>query len=76
MNWVVPPSLAVGEHVLRPFRSADAAAWYEYLIDPRVTEHTSWPPITPELIAALVKSVIADYAELKSLRWALGRRDK
>ena len=71
----IPPALAVGEHVLRPFRSGDAAAWCAYLTDPRVTEHTSWPPITPELIAALVERTIADYAELKSLRWAFARRE-
>ena len=71
----VPPTLVIGEYVLRPFRSDDAAAWVSYLSDARVTEHTSWPPITPELIAGLVEKIIADYAELKSLRWALARRD-
>ena len=71
----VPPTLAIGEHVLRPFRSDDAAAWYVYLSDPRVTEHTSWPLITSELITSVVAKIIADYDELKSLRWALVRRD-
>jgi ribosomal-protein-alanine N-acetyltransferase len=71
----IPPSLAVGEHLLRPFRNADAGAWYAYLTDPRATEHTSWPPITSELITTLVEKIIADYAEPKSLRWALARRD-
>lgn len=42
-------------------------------MDPRVTEHTSWPPITSELITGLVEKTIADYDELKSLRWALAR---
>jgi ribosomal-protein-alanine N-acetyltransferase len=70
-----PPSLAVGEHVLRPFRSGDAAAWYAYLIDPRVTQHTSWPSITPELITSLVEKTIADYDSRESLRWALARAD-
>ena len=70
----VPPTLVIGEHVLRPFRSDDADAWYSYLSDPRVTEHTSWPPITPELITGLVAQIVADYAELRSLRWALARR--
>jgi ribosomal-protein-alanine N-acetyltransferase len=69
----MPPNLAVGEHVLRPFKRADAAAWCAILVDPRVTEHTSWPPITPELIATLVERAVADYAELKSLRWAFAR---
>ncbi|HEX7080608.1 MAG TPA: GNAT family protein [Gammaproteobacteria bacterium] len=68
-----PPTLAVGEYVLRPFRSTDAAAWYAYLADPRVTEHTSWPPITSELVTTVVAKIIADYDEPKSLRWALAR---
>jgi ribosomal-protein-alanine N-acetyltransferase len=42
-------------------------------MDRRVTEHTSWPPITSELIASVVDKTIADYDELKSLRWALAR---
>lgn len=65
----------VGEYVLRPFRSDDAAAWCAYLSDARVTEHTSWPPITADLIIELVAKIIADYAELRSLRWALARAD-
>jgi ribosomal-protein-alanine N-acetyltransferase len=43
-------------------------------MDPRVTEHTSWPPITLELVSRVVEAIIADYAELKSLRWALAGR--
>jgi RimJ/RimL family protein N-acetyltransferase len=51
------------------------ADWCAYLEDPRVTEHTSWPVITPAFIAGLVERVIADYDESKSLRWALARGD-
>ena len=69
----VPPTLSIGEHVLRPFRSGDAAAWVSYLSDARVTEHTSWPLITPELITGVVAKIIADYAEQKSVRWAVAR---
>jgi ribosomal-protein-alanine N-acetyltransferase len=65
-----PPTLPVGDYVLRPFRSEDAAAWFEYLADPRVTEHTSWPPITREFVTAVVDKVMQDYADLQSLRWA------
>jgi ribosomal-protein-alanine N-acetyltransferase len=72
---LVPPTLAFGDHILRPFRQEDVAAWYAYLIDPRVTEHTSWPPVTPELITTLVERNIADYDEMKSLRWAIARND-
>ena len=71
----IPPKLVVGEYVLRALKSDDAAAWYAYLADPRVTEHTSWPPITLELVTSLAAKNIADYAQLESLRWALARRD-
>lgn len=73
MPTFIPPRITLGEHVLRPFRSSDAADWCAYLMDPRVTEHTSWPTITAELIGNLVDKSIADYDELKSLRWALAR---
>lgn len=69
----MPPCLAIGEHILRPFRRDDAADWYAYLADPRVTEHTSWPPITPELIVSSVDTAIAGYEARRSLRWALAR---
>jgi RimJ/RimL family protein N-acetyltransferase len=67
----VPPNLPFGRFVLRPLRPEDAQAWYSYLSDQRVTEHTSWPPITREFISALVERLIEDYDEPRSLRWAL-----
>jgi [ribosomal protein S5]-alanine N-acetyltransferase len=68
-----PPTLRIGDYVLRPFKPADAAAWYEYLADPRVTEHTSWPVVTPDFVATLVARLIDDYATAKSMRWAIAR---
>ena len=70
----IPPTIEIGEHVLRPFRRTDSAAWFAYLSDPRVTEYTSWPTVTRESIDALVERVIADYATLSALRWAIARR--
>jgi ribosomal-protein-alanine N-acetyltransferase len=63
--------LAAGEHVLRPFRSDLVLA-----SDSSARDRTrSWPPITSELIADVVEKIIAEYATLKSLRWALARKD-
>ena len=70
----VPPSLPFGNFLLRPFRPDDASAWYAYLSDARVIEHTSWPPITREFISTLVAKLIEDYDQLRSLRWALVRQ--
>jgi ribosomal-protein-alanine N-acetyltransferase len=72
---LIPPTLQVGDYVLRPFRPEDASAWHAYLADPRVTEHTSWPPITLEFITGRVGKVIDDYESLRSLRWAIARGD-
>jgi ribosomal-protein-alanine N-acetyltransferase len=68
-----PPSLAIGEFVLRPLTPADSVAWYASLSDPRVTEHTSWPDITPRLIAELVNRLVREYSTRASLRWGLAR---
>ena len=68
-----PPQLPIGDYVLRPFRLDDADAWHAYLADPRVTEHTSWPVITPQGIATFVERLIGDYADRTSLRWAIAR---
>jgi RimJ/RimL family protein N-acetyltransferase len=70
-----PPTLQLGDYVLRPFRKEDAPAWFEYLTDPRVTEHTSWPPITLDFVSGLVEKVLNDYANLQSLRWAVAGRE-
>jgi hypothetical protein len=67
----IPPTLTVGEHVLRPFNAGNAVAWHAYLVDPRVTEHTSWPPITPELIRGVVEKIIAE-TMLSGFRQARG----
>lgn len=67
------PLLPLGELVLRPFRAADAADWFAYLSDPQVTEHTSWPPITLELIAGVVARIQRESVDGTSLRWALSR---
>ncbi len=76
IHTFTPPTLQIGDYVLRPFHREDAGAWFEYLADPRVTENTSWPPITREFVAGLVEKVINDYADLQSLRWAVvGRKD-
>jgi len=66
-----PPRLSCGVFVLRPFQRGDAAAWYSYLADPSVTEHTSWPAVSPEFIERVVERIISEYTTGVSLRWAL-----
>jgi ribosomal-protein-alanine N-acetyltransferase len=73
--WRVPllPVPATDGFVLRPLRAADAAAWCGYLRDPQVTVHTSWPQVTPELIAEIVGRLRREAGEGTSLRWALSQ---
>ena len=52
-------------------RQSDSAAWYAYLADPRVVEHTSIPEVTLPLVEAMVTRELAGYAAGTSCRWAL-----
>ena len=66
-----PPSWPLGAFALRPMRHSDSAAWYAYLADPRVVEHTSIPELTPALVEAMVAREIEGYAAGTSCRWAV-----
>jgi ribosomal-protein-alanine N-acetyltransferase len=67
--------LRLGEFVLRPLRQSDRGAWFGYLSDRRTTEHTSWPEVSPAMVARLIDRLIGEYADRVSLRWALARTD-
>lgn len=66
-----PPSFSLGEFRLRPLRDGDSAAWFAYLSDPRVIEHTSFPEIDQTLVDSMLSRNIAGYAAGTSCRWAL-----
>ena len=68
------PTLHRDGFILRPLRPTDSAAWFGYLSDPRTTEHTSWPEVSAEMIAALVARLIGEYETRVSSRWALARK--
>jgi len=70
-----PPSWELGEFSLRPLRPGDEVAWTQYLSDPRVTEHTSFPAIDLATVADSLRRHISDYASSTSCRWALASRD-
>jgi len=67
------PLLPLGAFTLRPLRPGDSQAWFDYLRDPRTTEHTSWPEVSAVMIAGNVDRLIAEYGSGISLRWALAR---
>jgi [ribosomal protein S5]-alanine N-acetyltransferase len=66
-----PPSWPLGIFALRPMRQSDSAAWYGYLADPRVIEHTSIPELTPTLVETMVARELDGYLAGTSCRWAL-----
>lgn len=66
-----PPSFSLGDFALRAMRQSDSAAWYSYLRDPRVVEHTSIPELTLGLVEAMVARELDGYVAGTSCRWAL-----
>ena len=70
-----PPTLDLGDHTLRPLRAGDEVAWFDYLSDPRVVEHTSIPTPQLDAVRRSVERHIAEYANGLSCRWALANGD-
>ena len=66
-----PPTLGVGAFHLRPLRLGDDAAWFSYLRDPRVIEHTSFPVVDMGWVRGLVERAVGDYSRPGPYRWAL-----
>jgi ribosomal-protein-alanine N-acetyltransferase len=67
----LPPTLEWSGYRLRGLRLEDVPRWYELLSLPIVTEHTSYPPQTPESVRALLDRCLAGYASGSSCRWAI-----
>lgn len=66
-----PSSWSLGEFRLRPLRLGDAPAWFAYLSDPRVIEHTSFPELDLSAVEAMLSRQLEGYAAGTSCRWAL-----
>jgi [ribosomal protein S5]-alanine N-acetyltransferase len=67
----LPPTIPLGQFTLRPLHDGDEAALHGYFTDPRVTEHTSIPPLDLSATREVVRRYIADYTSARSCRWAL-----
>lgn len=66
-----PPSYPLGAFCLRPLRADDAPAWFAYLSDPRVIEHTSYPEVDLSAVEAMVARALDGYATATACRWAI-----
>ena len=67
----MPPTIPLGRFTLRPMRDGDEAALHGYFTDPRVTEHTSIPPLDLAATREMVRRYVTDYTSARSCRWAL-----
>lgn len=70
-----PPTLGLGDFQLRPLCLGDEVAWYAYLSDPRVTEHTSHPRVDLGGVRRSVERHIEEYSTGTSCRWAISTLD-
>ncbi len=66
----LPPIIPLGRFTLRPLRVGDETHLHGYLSDPRVTEHTSIPPLDLAAAREMARRNIAGYASARSCRWA------
>ncbi len=48
-----PPKLTLAGFHLRQLQRADVGAWFRYLTDPQVYEHTSWAVTKPDDLLSL-----------------------
>lgn len=65
------PAIELDGVRLRPLRAADAAALYAYLRDPVVTELTSYPVVTTQLVDAMIERSLSRWAAGEPSRWGL-----
>ena len=69
-----PPTIDLQTVRLRPLGTADAAALYAYLREPVVTELTSYPEVTPQLVDTMIQRSAARWAAGEPSRWAVALR--
>lgn len=63
-----PPTIDLSGARLRPLCATDAAAFYDYLRDPAVTELTSYPVVSLQMVEGMI--------ERYQSRWATGELSK
>ncbi|WP_395008149.1 GNAT family N-acetyltransferase [Undibacterium sp.] len=58
------PSLGLNQYQLRPILARDLAAWYSYLIEPKVMEHSSWVLKSPQDLQQFIQ--VQDWSEAQA----------
>jgi RimJ/RimL family protein N-acetyltransferase len=69
-----PPTIDLEVVRLRPLSTADADALYAHLRRPVVTELTSFPEVTPQLVDTMIQRSAARWAAGEPSRWAVALR--
>lgn len=70
-----PPTIELNGARLRPLRAADAPALYAYLRDPVVTELTSFPAVTTQLVDLMIERSLSRWAAGEPSRWGIALLD-
>ena len=71
----LPPTIELNGARLRPLRAADAAALYAILRDPVVTELTSYPEVTTQLVDMMIERSLSRWAAGEPSRWGVALPD-
>lgn len=66
-----PPTIDLDGARLRPLRVDDAAALYDYLRNPAVTELTSYPAVTVPLVEAIIERSVSRWAAGELSKWGI-----
>src|SRR3954453_23606796 len=70
-----PPTIELDGARLRPLRVTDAAALYDYLRDPRVTELTSYPVVSVALVETIIERSLSRWAAGDLGKWGVAPDD-
>jgi len=66
-----PPTIELDGALLRPLNVPDADALYAYLSDPAVTELTSYPVVSMELVDAMIERSMSRWAAGELGKWGI-----
>ncbi len=70
-----PPTIDLDGARLRPLRAADAAALYDYLRNPVVTELTSYPVVSVPMVEAMIERSVGRWAAGELSKWGVALQD-
>lgn len=70
-----PPTMELGGVRLRALRRSDAPALLAHLLEPAVTELTSYPEVSMELVESMIERSLSRWETGDVARWAIARME-